>query len=368
MRVIRGLPSSAVALVLAALFVSIAPAADITAEITDTSGFTVTLDQVVPASFVFRVGDADVNIPVEQIRRIEAVEAESIFELTLVSGETMRGSSDGRVSGEWELGSHVLDLNKVKSMVFRQAKKPATSTVGWKQPVGFVAKVNGTKIYGLTYTFRSRGSDRDHLWLPVVRNQALYFIPFSKIKQATPQEIGLTDGTSLQGSFYEKDRIFDGSHGKLQGETSFGDIEFPLAMVKTVDFLHDEYVQNAPPDGLDAVINATNDDAIHVNGLEVVNVNSQGYIDSKSTSLTCHIGEGMSTVALSRLRGIHDINILQEDVTSYSSKVKITVRLLAKSGNAVSAELDRSSIDFGGTCDLGYVRVPVQGIKDIQIK
>lgn len=367
MSVVRGLASCAKAFVLAVAFVSIATAADMTAEVTDTSGYTVTLDHVVPASLAFELGNANANISVDQIRRIEAVDPEGTFTVTLVSGETMQGSSDGRVFGEWELGSHMLDLSKVKSIARRQAGRPAASTANWMPPVGFVANVNGTKVYGLTYKFRSRGGDRDHFWLPVVRNQAVYSIPFSRIKQAAPQGIELTDGTSLQGRFYEKDRVFEGSHGKLQGETTFGDIEFPLATVQTIDFLHDEHVRSAPV-GLDAVITATSGDTIHVNGLEVMTVNSGGQIDSKSTSLKCHIGEGISTVALSRLKGIRDINMIQERVTSYSSRVKVTVELLAKSGNTAPARLAVSSIYFGGTCDLGYVKIQVQDIKTIQIK
>lgn len=146
------------------LIVSIAFGADVTVEITDTSGNTVKLTEVATTSLSFRVGEADMTIPISQLRQVRAMGRGDLFEVTLVSGETMQGTSSSSISGEWELGSFSLHLSKAKTIAFSGGEQAVAAKGDWKQPIGFMAKVNGTKVYGLVYAFSY--TDYNRMWIP----------------------------------------------------------------------------------------------------------------------------------------------------------------------------------------------------------
>lgn len=212
-----------------------------------------------------------------------------------------------------------------------------------------------------------------------MKGPALYFIPFSKIEQIGPTQIVIVDGTRLDGSFYQKDnRLFEGRDQKLKGKTTFGDIEFSLATVKTVTFEHKNDLQiaseqeamkwnhrNFDSDSkLKAIITTTNGDTVDVQGLEVFTVNSEGYTYSKSTSLKVYIGEGLNNVELSKLSGIRGFKVHGTG----SSTSTITASVVTKSGNILSVKFEKSDICFGGLCGLGYVKILARDLRTIEIK
>lgn len=374
-------------LITVTMFSGVCLAQDITANVTDLSGNIIKLTKVNTVQLSFHIGDADMEIPIIQIRSIESLGRGNMFKVTLVSGKTLEGSSTSKIEGEWELGTYSLELPKAKGIVFERGEATTGEAPEWKQPVGFVAQVNGINVYGLEYEFayteystmwippKAYTSYNSYLWLPVVKGLALYFIPFSKIKQVSPNEVILTDGSKVKAYLYlEKgDASFEGRDRKLTGQTTFGSIEFPIEKVKSIKFIHNKDLQISSAEKqkewshkkfesdsrLKATIVVKSGAPISVSQLDVFSVNTEGFTYSKSQALEVYIGEALNKIELSKLTAIRELSFKQN---------QLTAKIVTKRGNILSVRFKNPYVCFGGRLDLGYVKVRAADVKAVELR
>lgn len=380
------------ALIAMIAFSGLSLAQEITATVTDLSGNIVKLTKVNTVQLSFHVGDSDMGIPIIQIRNIKSLGRGDMFKVTLVSGEILEGSSRSKIEGEWELGAYSLELSKAKSIVFEIGKTTTSEAPEWKQPAGFVAQVNGTNVYGLEYEFSYTGFnrywipaksytvDKSYLWLPVVKGPALYFIPFSKIKQVSPNEVILTDDFKVEAYLYlEKGAAFEGRDRKLKGETTFGSIEFAIEKVKSIIFIHEKDLQISSAEEekkwnhkkfesdtrLKGTIFVDKGTPINVSQLDVFSVNTEGYTYSKSKALEVYIGDALNKIDLSKLAAIKEFSAKR---SKYGVIKELIAKIVTKSGNLLSVKFKDKNICFGGKLDLGYVKVFAADVKAVELK
>lgn len=375
------------------------------AEVTDIQGNLINLTKITTNELPFSRIDNVIRIPIILISEIKSLGRDDLFEVVLLSGEVIKGSSKSTFKGEWEFGAYSVDLTKIRNITFIHDKSSSGGMSEWKQPHGFVAKVNGTKVYGLECEFAYDAWDtnwmpskhyvRYHslLYLVVFRLDSLYFIPFSKIKKALPGELILKNDSKVAvrlnsykdsdiSTFYKIDEI------NISGVTSCGKIEWPIEKIKSMDFIHDEdlhvsfdkekYRYHPNLQFTKSVLNGTiitkSGLTIDVTQLWCMQMNfddiywfgfEHRIIDSM---LGIVVGEAMSEVELSKIKAIKefDAQISQDE---YDKRVtSLTAKLTSTSGNTISVNFNNSLLCFGGKTDLGFVVVFAPFFNSVEVK
>jgi hypothetical protein len=364
------------------------------ATVSDSAGNQVKLTGLTTKEITLHVGDTTVHIAPETIKEITAVSGG--LEVVLASGTTLKGTSDGQIAGQWELGSYTLALSKCRRIVFeRGSGMPPTD---WVQPPGYMATVNETEVFGLQYEFTWSGCDplwipcksysrqKTLLFLPVLKGDLLFRVPFSAIAQASPSGVELRDGSRIEGRFtsmigtLNENRRFEGSNRKLIGQTKYGKIEFPINKIKSIVFHPESSLPlpesdlmklGAPASGAresigeQATIVTAGGESVLVSRLDFFAVDTKGFDYIPSRTMEVRIGESINQIEIAKLSAVKDFSV---QMTQYGGILSLNARISTKSGNTLAVQFVIPDICFGGQTAQGYVKACSSDLKSVDIK
>lgn len=342
------------------------------------------------------------SIPIRLLAGIKSTDIKNKYQINLVSGESyeriFKEKFKGeKLEGEMEVGLFSIPFREIETITFRHKEISQ-----WSQPDGFVAQINGVKVYGLKYRFRSFGPVftfpyNYFQYLSVADGAVLYRIPFSKIKEVKSDGILFTDGARLVASMYLKDKaiyqgdewklVFD-THGlekELYGEIPHGNIVFSVEQITSFLFLHDldkispkvekqlakEQETFEFSNNLSSVLVPVYGSPIAVDQLHVISIWSSGgylYKYEKSPKFNAKIGEMMVNIELSRVNSIKDFRVNERYASG--DPINLMTNVITRSGKIYPVGIYIGGWDkyFGGKCIFGYVRVHPAFLKEVKIK
>jgi len=294
-------------------------------------------------------------IPVGAISTILLSKGGKSLILQSTKGIEVKGTSDSKLEGEWELGDYSVSLSDVKSVEFRWATQQQKITNLADLPEGYFALVtdwNGKTMEVFNFEYRgsyyysspyiNRSSHMSYLnrsYIPVEYKEIIVGIPFSNIDvvkftdvESTNSEwqpnlsIKLLDGSKLE----VKMAPFGEYAPKFTGEVSQGDL---IERIHQIEFNHN-LDKNASSDNthfdfykeLNSVYTISfqtlqGNKAVFRNGT-LLGINDEGYrCIYFRTEFKIKFGESTTVVDFSKMKSIKFTGESKAQMTTTSGKV-----------------------------------------------
>jgi hypothetical protein len=320
-------------------------------------------------------------------------------EISLISGQILTAipydgaRAETTIKGQWEFGEYSLSLFNAKQVRFQQTQS-TSGTPEWNPPLGFVAKVNDTVLHDLGYVFEYQACQT--YWISckpyieistirtllVLRNSALYFIPFSKISQVSPSEVLLTDNAKIQIQLYLKSNdadVFEGDKRWIIGETKTGRVHFPIKDVQSITFIAEQYSpvkENREHEVWKVALESTfrgtvvtdSDASIDLNRFVfLTSTHANPYSYKAATKVEVSVGDASTTVDLSKLSTVKEFNIKFRDRVSRLIQ-STSAKFVSKGGTLLPVTFNQPIVCVAGMMDFFYVKVCPPTLKVIDLK
>lgn len=311
------------------------------ATITHNTGDTIKLTDISTYAITLNTSGNNQIVKIKSIKNMNRTKSKNTFEVILISGEKIVGTSVSTIEGVWELGKYKNNFSKIKSLNILSTKPDKS----WKKPSGYVAEIiekNGTvsEVYGVKL-YRSYSKYNPFVVLPVDPGCGTLLVPFKNILSITNIKgskykdkyatITFTDGNVINGKIFD----YNINIRDVKGTTKNGEFKKSISTISKILFKHENYINPAAKynygkkrSNLKATITCSSGFQINLKNVLIYNSPTKSYSKSR-LNLEIKLGEADNKVDLNKIVEISKVKNSNKEAI-LKTKSGTTVRVILK--------------------------------------